>query len=61
MEELPEFELFKVVCSFKSKVNNVHIGISEYVPIVFDEEHYCLVNTTFHTLLFGRKYYKLIN
>lgn len=34
-------------------MNNVHTGISEYIPIVFDEEHYCLVNTTFHTLLFG--------
>ena len=34
-------------------MNNVHTGISEYIPIVFDEEHYCLVNATFHTLLFG--------
>jgi len=29
------------------------LGIHEYVPIFFDESHFCLANTTFHSMLFG--------
>ena len=36
----------------------MHIGIHEYVPIVFDEEHCSLVNITFHSLLSGKQYDK---
>jgi len=46
------------VSIFKSQINNVHIGIHEYVPILFDEEHCSLVNITFHSLLYGINIFK---
>lgn len=48
--DLSDFEL----CStFKSKINNIHLGIHEYIPIIFDDEYFSLVNITLHTFVFG--------
>ncbi len=31
----------KVISTFKCKFSNYHFGISEYLPILFDEWHFC--------------------
>ena len=31
----------------------IFIGIHEFIPVTFDDEHFCLVNTTVHTILLG--------
>lgn len=43
----------KSVSKFESKINNLFSGIKEYVPIIFDEMHFCVVKATVHSLLIG--------
>ena len=43
----------KPVAKFESKINNVFSGIKEYVPIMFDEMHFCVVKATVHSILIG--------
>lgn len=32
-------------------MRNICDGIYEYIPITFDDQHYCIVNTTVHSIL----------
>jgi hypothetical protein len=34
---------YKKVSTFKAKLHNCTFGIREYVPIVFDDMHFCCV------------------
>lgn len=52
-EKNEEFTSFKCVSIFKSKVKNLHLGIREYIPIVFDEDHCALANINIHSSLLG--------
>lgn len=50
-------QLFNKVSSFKSRLNFEKInGIHEYLPIIFDEAHFCVCNATIHTLLLDFKF-----
>lgn len=50
-------QLFNKVSSFVSKLNFDKIsGIHEYLPIIFDETHFCVCNSTIHTLLLDFKF-----
>ncbi|KRX10279.1 hypothetical protein PPERSA_09663 [Pseudocohnilembus persalinus] len=42
---------FKVQSTFQGKLHQIHQGIHEFVPITFDDMHFCCVNMTVHTLL----------
>jgi hypothetical protein len=42
---------FKCVSVFKAKIIQSHLGIHEYVPVLFDEQHFCLTNLSVHSLL----------
>lgn len=49
----------KSVAKFESKVNNVFNGIHEFVPIMFDELHYCIAKASVHSLLIDYRYKNL--
>lgn len=50
-------QLFNKVSSFVSKLNFDKIsGVHEYLPIIFDETHFCVCNSTIHTLLLDFKF-----
>eukprot|EP01017_Pseudomicrothorax_dubius_P026621 TRINITY_DN298_c0_g1_i1.p1 TRINITY_DN298_c0_g1~~TRINITY_DN298_c0_g1_i1.p1 ORF type:complete len:775 (-),score=142.76 TRINITY_DN298_c0_g1_i1:117-2441(-) len=40
---------FKSVSVFRSKLHRVSAGIREFVPICFDEGHFCVANSMFHS------------
>lgn len=48
-------KIFKRFSGFKSKINfldeNKINGFHEYIPILFDENHFCLCNASLHCLL----------
>jgi hypothetical protein len=44
----------KPVSKFESRVNSFFGGIREFVPVLFDEMHFCYLKMTVHTLLIGR-------
>jgi len=44
---------FESVSSFKAKLNKLQMGIREYFPIIFDENHFCAVNASIHSFLLG--------
>ncbi|EGR29800.1 serine esterase, putative [Ichthyophthirius multifiliis] len=46
-----EQSAFKQVSMFQCRINNSAQGIHEYLPIQFDQNHYCQAEATFHTLL----------
>jgi hypothetical protein len=46
----------KPVSKFESKINNFYYGIKEFVPIIFDEMHFCYLKMSVHTLLIDFKY-----
>jgi len=48
--------IVKPVAKFESKVNNIFYGIHEFVPIMFDEMHFCIVKASVHSLLIDFKY-----
>ena len=43
----------KCVAKFESKINNIFSGIKEFVPITFDEMHFCIIKASVHSLLIG--------
>lgn len=43
----------KSVSKFECKINNFAFGIKEFVPVIFDEMHFCYLKITVHTLLIG--------
>ena len=44
-------QLFKCVSVYQSRIHNSHKGIHEYMPIMFDNHHFCVINCTFHSVL----------
>lgn len=44
---------FKCLATFKANLHRVNKNISEYVPILFDNSHFCVVQSTVHTILLG--------
>ncbi|KAH7647127.1 ZW18 protein [Cryptosporidium bovis] len=44
LESYPDSEEFTSVCYNVYKINNVSNGIIEYIPILFDEFHFCHLN-----------------
>ncbi len=44
---------FKLASQYKCRLNAIPHGINEYVPILFDENHFCYLNATFHTTILG--------
>lgn len=50
-------DFFNTVSTFKSRLNFDKIsGIHEYLPIIFDEAHFCVCNATVHSLLLDFKF-----
>lgn len=45
--------MFKCVATHRSMLNNVSMGIHEYMAITFDETHFCLAHASFHSTLLG--------
>jgi hypothetical protein len=43
----------KPIAKFESKINSLFTGVKEFVPISFDELHFCLVKSTVHSILIG--------
>jgi len=55
--DLDKSEMFNTVSTFKSRFNFDKIGgIHEYLPIIFDETHFCVCNATVHSLLLDFKF-----
>lgn len=48
MEEKVEY---KSVAFQKFMLRNVCDGIHEFIPITFDESHFCVTHTTIHSVL----------
>lgn len=42
---------FKCVAVQKFRIRRLQDGIFEYIPVVFDEQHFCVVLTTIHSSL----------
>jgi hypothetical protein len=40
----------------KARLNNLSAGFYEYVPIIFDENNFCLTTTTLHSILVEFKF-----
>ena len=56
-DETSEKGMFEKVSSFKCQLNYEKIiGIHEFLPIIFDENHFCVCNATIHTLLLDYKF-----
>ena len=43
----------KSLASAKFKIKNVMNGVHELVPVVFEEQHFSLVNVVFHSIVLG--------
>ncbi len=46
-----EDQLFKPVSLFRARISNAHTSLHEFLPITFDNHHFCLLNCTLHTTL----------
>lgn len=44
----------KSLASTKFRIKNVMNGIHEFIPVVFEEQHFSLVNVIFHSILQGK-------
>jgi len=42
---------FKCVSVQKFKIKKLCDGVFEYIPVVFDEQHFCVALSTFHSSL----------
>jgi hypothetical protein len=51
----------KPVAKHEFRINNILNGIHEYVPITFDEMHFCIAKASVHSLLIDFKYKYIIN
>jgi hypothetical protein len=51
LKDIEEKVEFKSVAFQKFMLRNVCDGIYEYVPITFDEQHYCVTLATIHSVL----------
>lgn len=47
---------FKCISLFKAKLNNIQAGVHEYLPILFDDNHFCILQTVFHAVLMDLKF-----
>jgi len=47
---LPKIQ-FKVVSTLNLRLDHPHLGLHEYLPIIFDESHRCLVVSSLHCVL----------
>ena len=47
---------FKSVSIRKYHLRNIEEGIFEYVPVVFEEQHFCLGLCTVHSTLINQSY-----
>ncbi len=43
----------KSLASAKFKIKNVMNGVHEFVPVVFEDQHFSLVNVVFHSIVLG--------
>ena len=43
----------KSLASAKFKIKNVMNGVHEFVPVVFEEQHFSLVNVVFNSIVLG--------
>ena len=56
-EDAEKSQLFNTVSTFKSRLNFEKIGgMHEFLPIIFDESHFCVCNATVHSLLLDFKF-----
>lgn len=56
-EDSKDAQIFNTVSAFKARFNLDKIGgIHEYLPIIFDEAHFCVCNATVHSLLLDFKF-----
>lgn len=44
-------QLFKCVAVFEGIIKNAYRGVHEYVPVMFDNHHFCIGNCTVHSIL----------
>jgi len=47
---------FKSISLYKAKINNLHLGVNEYLPVLFDDSHFCVLHTMFHAVLMDFKF-----
>ena len=47
---------FKCVSKCQCRLYNSFDGIHEFIPVTFDDMHFCLVSTTVHTILLDFKF-----
>jgi len=47
---------FKSISFFKAKINNIHLGVHEYLPILFDDMHFCVLHSMFHAVLMDLRF-----
>lgn len=48
---------YKVLSSFKCKIANASSGVHEYVPVIFEDQHFAVAGVTFHSTLLGNSGY----
>jgi hypothetical protein len=52
------FAELKVVSTQKYKISNLAKGVFSYIPILFDENHFCIANTMLHSVLLDFRFRK---
>jgi len=53
--------MMKSVSKSESRINNILNGIHEFVPVTFDEMHFCIAKASVHSLLIDFKYKYIMN
>jgi hypothetical protein len=51
LKEIEGIAEFKCVAVQKFRIRRLQEGIFEYIPVVFDEQHFCVVLATIHSSL----------
>lgn len=52
---------FKSVSSQKYKISKMAQGLFEYVPLIFDEQHFCVSQCCVHSVLLGNLNIKMLD
>ena len=55
-QQSDDFQLFKCLSIYQSKIRNSHKGIHEFMPVMFNSHNFCVVNCTFHSSLSNLKF-----
>lgn len=50
---MPVNTKFNKVSTFKAQIAHVYSGVHQYLPILFDDQHFCVMSTNIHAILMG--------